>query len=70
MRSLRERTSLVFAANSNARAREDWDEHSSILAAVIGGDEELASLLATRHVIKASEAALAHTPAPAGDDGR
>ncbi len=59
MRSLRERTSLVFAANSKGRAQEDWQEHSGILAAVIDGDEELASLLATRHVFKAAEAALA-----------
>lgn len=70
MRSLRERTSLVFAANSKERAREDWEEHSSILAAVIGSDEELASLLATRHVLKAAEAALAHTAGPAGDGDR
>ena len=59
MRGLRERTSLVFAANSKGRAKEDWQEHSGILAAVIDGDEELASLLATRHVFKAAEAALA-----------
>jgi len=59
MRSLRERTSLVFAANSRGRAKEDWQEHSGILAAVIDGDEELAALLATRHVFKAAEAAFA-----------
>ena len=59
MRTLRERTSLVFAANSAARSHEDWDEHSRILAAVIDGDEELAALLATRHVHQAAEAAFA-----------
>jgi len=57
MRTLRERTSLVFAANSARRAQQDWDEHSKILAAVIDGDEELASMLATRHVRRAAEAA-------------
>jgi len=57
MRSLRERTSLVFARNTAARAVEDWDEHSQILAAVIDGDEELAALLSTRHVRRAGEAA-------------
>src|SRR5262245_47572439 len=67
MRGLRERTSLVFAANSKGRAKEDWQEHSGILAAVIDGDEELASLLATRHVFKAAEAALASAPTR-GDD--
>ena len=57
MRTLRERTSLVFARNTAARALDDWDEHSRILAAVIDGDEELATLLATRHVHQAAEAA-------------
>jgi DNA-binding GntR family transcriptional regulator len=56
MRSLRERTSLAFALNSRPRARDDWQEHAGILAAVIDGDEELASLLATRHVHNAAAA--------------
>ena len=62
MRTLRERTSLVVAANTNRRSREDWEEHSRILAAVIDGDEELAALLATRHVHQAAEAAFATAP--------
>jgi DNA-binding GntR family transcriptional regulator len=57
MRTLRERTSLVFAANTARRAVQDWDEHSRILAAVIDGDEDLASMLATRHVRRAADAA-------------
>ena len=64
MRTLRERTSLVFAANTARRSRQDWDEHSRILAAVIEGDEELSSLLATRHVHQAAEAAFAAQAAP------
>jgi len=56
MRSLRERTSLAFAANGRARAREDWKEHAGILAAVIEGDEEIAALLAARHVKNAATA--------------
>jgi DNA-binding GntR family transcriptional regulator len=56
MRGLRERTSLAFAINSRARAHEDWQEHSGILAAVIAGDAELAALLATRHVQNAATA--------------
>lgn len=59
MRTLRERTSLVFAANTTHRAQQDWDEHSKILAAVIDGDEDLAAMLATRHVHRAAEAAFA-----------
>lgn len=66
MRTLRERTSLVFSANSTRRAHDDWDEHSRILAAVIEGDEELAAMLATRHVRRAADAAFAAL-APGGD---
>ncbi|MGE5639790.1 MAG: GntR family transcriptional regulator [Clostridia bacterium] len=58
MRMLRERTNLVFAANGARRAQQDWDEHSKILAAVIEGDEEVAGMLAERHVRRAGEAAL------------
>jgi DNA-binding GntR family transcriptional regulator len=56
MRGLRERTSIAFAINGRARAREDWQEHAGILAAVIAGDAELAALLATRHVHNAAAA--------------
>ena len=56
MRSLRERTSIAFAINGRRRAREDWDEHAGVLAAVIAGDAELAALLANRHVQNAAAA--------------
>jgi DNA-binding GntR family transcriptional regulator len=56
MRGLRERTSIAFAINGRARAREDWEEHASVLAAVIAGDAELAALLANRHVQNAAAA--------------
>jgi len=58
MRGLRERTELVFRRNTPARAVEDWREHAQILAAVVDGDEELAALLATRHVHQAARARL------------
>lgn len=58
MRSLRDRTNLVFAANRAERAREDWKEHAAILSAVIAGDAEMAELLATRHVLNAAAARL------------
>jgi DNA-binding GntR family transcriptional regulator len=54
MRGLRERTSIAFAINGRTRAREDWEEHAGILAAVIAGDAELAALLANRHVQNAA----------------
>jgi len=56
MRGLRERTSLAFAINGRARAREDWAEHAGVLAAVIAGDSDLAALLANRHVHTAAAA--------------
>src|SRR5213075_2773725 len=56
MRGLRERTSIAFAINGRARAREDWQEHAGVLTAVIAGDAELAALLATRHVQNAAAA--------------
>jgi DNA-binding GntR family transcriptional regulator len=56
MRMLRDRTDLVFRRNSTARAPEDWREHAAILAAVADGDEELAELLASRHVRRAARA--------------
>jgi DNA-binding GntR family transcriptional regulator len=56
MRGLRERTSIAFAINGRARAREDWAEHAGVLAAVIAGDAELAALLANRHVQNAAAA--------------
>jgi DNA-binding GntR family transcriptional regulator len=56
MRGLRERTSIAFAINGRTRAREDWEEHAGILAAVIAGDAELAALLANRHVQNAAAA--------------
>ena len=60
MRGLRERTSIAFAINGRARARDDWDEHAGVLAAVIAGDAELASLLANRHVQNAAAFARQH----------
>lgn len=67
MKSLRERTSLVFAANSTGRAKDDWKEHAGILAAVIAGDEDLAAERALRHVHRAAEAAFAKA-AKAGEN--
>jgi DNA-binding GntR family transcriptional regulator len=68
MRSLRERTGLAFSINGRARAREDWKEHAGVLAAVIEGDEEIAALLAARHVKNAAVAfAQARAKADAAD---
>ncbi|RYI81551.1 MAG: FCD domain-containing protein, partial [Acetobacteraceae bacterium] len=54
MRPLRERTELVFRRNSAERAGPDWQEHAMILTAVAEGEEELAALLAARHVHRAA----------------
>ncbi len=57
MRSLRERTNLLFAPSNVIRAQQNWEEHAQILQAVIAGDADLASLLAMRHVYSAAKAA-------------
>jgi len=58
MRSLRDRTSLVFNKLDIETARQTWEEHTAILQAVASGDEDLAALLATRHVMNAGSEAL------------
>ncbi len=57
MRSLRERTAVLFGPANTVRARQNWDEHAQILQAVIAGDADLAALLAARHVYSAAKAA-------------
>jgi DNA-binding GntR family transcriptional regulator len=54
VRSLRDRTALIFAKQSRKRVRENWNEHAGIVRAVIAGDAELAGLLASRHVYNAA----------------
>jgi DNA-binding GntR family transcriptional regulator len=55
VRSLRDRTALIFARQSRARVRENWKEHAQIVKAVIAGDADLAGLLAGRHVYNAAQ---------------
>ncbi|GLS15164.1 GntR family transcriptional regulator [Hydrogenophaga electricum] len=55
MRSLRDRTALLFTPLNRERGQQNWDEHAAILRAVIKGDAELASLLAMRHVYNAAQ---------------
>jgi DNA-binding GntR family transcriptional regulator len=55
MRSLRDRTALLFAPLTRVRGKQNWEEHAAILRAVIDGDAELAALLATRHVYSAAQ---------------
>jgi DNA-binding GntR family transcriptional regulator len=55
MRSLRDRTALLFAPLNSGRGKQNWEEHAAILRAVIDGDAELAALLATRHVYSAAK---------------
>ena len=65
VRSLRDRTAVIFARQSRVRVRQNWSEHAAILRAVIAGDGELAALLASRHVYHAAEmpeAAASGTP--------
>ncbi|HEY0293930.1 MAG TPA: GntR family transcriptional regulator [Bordetella sp.] len=55
MRTLRDRTAVLFAPFLAQRTQQNWEEHAAILRAVINGDAELASLLAARHVYNAAQ---------------
>jgi len=55
MRSLRDRTALLFVPLNRIRGPQNWEEHAAILRAVIDGDAEMAALLATRHVYSAAQ---------------
>ncbi len=57
MRSLRDRTALLFSPKNRQRGRQNWDEHAAIVQAVVAGDAELAGLLAARHVFNAAQLA-------------
>lgn len=59
MRTLRSRTTPLFAAMSRRRARETWNEHAAIVKAVIAGDEEHAAVLAADHVTRAGDRVVA-----------
>jgi DNA-binding GntR family transcriptional regulator len=54
MRTLRDRTSILFPPLSQEQARQTWKGHAGILEAVIAGDADLAEILAKRHVTSAS----------------
>lgn len=54
MRTLRDRTSVLFPQLTKEQARQTWDEHAAILEAIISGDADIAELLAKRHVSNVS----------------
>jgi DNA-binding GntR family transcriptional regulator len=62
MRTLRERTQIVFPPLDAEQARRTWNEHAAILQAVLAGDADLAELLAERHVTHAGEMFLGTEP--------
>jgi DNA-binding GntR family transcriptional regulator len=54
VRSLRDRTALIFASQSRERVRENWKEHTGIVRAILAGNAELAERLASGHVFNAA----------------
>lgn len=62
MRSLRDRTYWLFSTQAAVRAEHSWQEHASILSAVIDGDQTKASRLAMEHVREVGAALLANLP--------
>ncbi|WP_101048758.1 GntR family transcriptional regulator [Macromonas nakdongensis] len=55
MRSLRDRTLLLFTPYNRSRCLQNWEDHAAILRAVLNNDAELASVLALGHVYNAAE---------------
>ncbi|MFM0198996.1 GntR family transcriptional regulator [Paraburkholderia fungorum] len=55
MRSLRDRTRMLFVNANDAEVRTTWEEHAAILRAVQSGDATLSALLAERHVMRAAQ---------------
>lgn len=55
MRTLRDRTRMLFVNATEDEIRLTWEEHAAILRAVQAGDAALAALLAERHVIRAAQ---------------
>ncbi len=50
MKALNEKTQWIFANRPEPNMAGNWKEHAAILEAVIAADDELASVLAKRHV--------------------
>ena len=65
VRSLRDRSAIIFAKQSRLRVRANWEEHAGIVRAVIAGDADLAALLASRHVFNAATMLGVDAPNPA-----
>lgn len=53
LRTLRERSALLFAPDDGDRQRQNWQEHAAILEAILDGDEDRAADLARDHVVHA-----------------
>ncbi|MCP1675668.1 DNA-binding GntR family transcriptional regulator [Natronocella acetinitrilica] len=56
MHAMRAKTYWMAAGSKSWRGKDSWLEHEAILHAILSGDEELASLLASRHVASAGQA--------------
>ncbi len=68
MHAMRSKTFWMIAGSKSWRGRDSWKEHEAILHAILSGDEELASILASRHVYNAGQAFLDERVQPDGED--
>ncbi|VVE31632.1 GntR family transcriptional regulator [Pandoraea soli] len=55
MRSMRDRSRMLFVNAADEEVRITWEEHAAILRAVQSGDAAFAALLAERHVTRAAQ---------------
>ena len=63
VRTLRDRTALIFARRSRVRVRRNWEEHAGIVRAILAGDEDKAARLAYDHVYSAAREDVDEAPA-------
>jgi len=67
VQSLREKTEWHYTSSLTWRAKLSWQEHAAVLRAIASGDEELAAVLASRHVSQVGSDSIAR--ASSGSDG-
>jgi len=70
MKSLRYKTYWLFGSVFGSRAGQSWKEHTEISRAILAGDEDLAAILANRHVLNVGGASLGEDRAAPRDDSQ
>lgn len=64
--SLREKTEWLYASSLTWRVKLSWHEQAEVLRAIASGDEELAAMLASRHVAQVGSDSIARASSGSG----